>query len=341
MALIALLADFIRTIPATGLVAITSTLMLIVSMSAATAAGHGQAIKEANAETRISSADLRLSPVLPGPRYVTSADMEASGWNSGFMHTLSTNPGFAMLASALVPGLGQAANRQWWKTALFVAAEATTIGIYIHRENRGRDGERYYEEFGNQHWSVVQYAQFLVQYHGDEHGKTFQDLLTNKGMQQFTDGEDFGGIEPAFDINVDWDLIDINALRSAERNSYYATGFAFSHDLPDYGSQQYYELMSKYFQFGPGWREWDISRNDQYSIDDGTMPDQFWYHAQIGYDFNNDLRVANNMLTLLVVNHFVAALDAYFTQQLRRARVQPTASMEYGLRPTLGFHLRF
>ncbi|MFO8029316.1 MAG: DUF5683 domain-containing protein [Cyclonatronaceae bacterium] len=332
---------FVWTTPATCLVAIIGTIILIASIPAATLAGQDQATKEDKGETRITSADLRLSPVLPGPRYVTSTDMEASGWNSGFMHTLGTNPGFAMLASAIVPGLGQAANRQWWKTALFVAAEATTIGIYIHRENRGRDGERYYEEFGNQHWSVVQYAQYLVQYHGDEHGKTFQDLLTSKGMQQYTDGEDFGGIDPAFDINVDWDLIDISALRSAERNSYYATGFAFSHDLPDYGSQQYYELMSKYFQFGPGWREWDISRNDQYSIDDGTMPDQFWYHAQIGYDFNNDLRVANNMLTLLVVNHFVAALDAYFTQQLRKARVQPTASMEYGLRPTLGFHLRF
>ncbi len=290
---------------------------------------------------RLSAADLRLSPVLPGPRYITGADMNGGGWSSGFMRALSTNPGYAFLASAAVPGLGQAANRQWWKTALFVAVEATAIGIYIHRENRGRDGERYYEQFGNENWSVVQYAQYLVQYHGDEHGKSFQDLLTGEGMELYNDGEPFGGISPVFDIHVDWDLININALRQAERNSFYATGFAFSHDLPDYGSQQYYELMSKYFQFGPGWREWDISQTDQFNINTGTMPDQFWYHAQVGFDFNDDLSVARNMLTVLVANHFFAAFDAYFTQKMREARVQPTASMEYGLRPTLGLHLRF
>ncbi len=289
----------------------------------------------------LSQADLRLSPILPGPRYITGADMNGNSWNSGFMRTINTNPGYAFLASAVVPGLGQAANRQWWKTAIFVAVEASAIGIYIHRENRGRDGERYYEEFGNANWSVVQYAQYLVTYHGDEHGKSFQDLLTDTGRNIYTEGEPFGGIDPAYDINIDWNLINIHDLREAERNSFYATGYAFSHDLPDYGSQQYYELMSKYFQFGPGWREWDITRTDQFNIDDGTMPEQFWYHARVGFDFNDDLSVARNMLTLLVANHFFAAFDAFFTQKMRTARMQPTASMEYGLRPTFGFHLRF
>ncbi len=297
---------------------------------------------ETPSERTVSPADLRLSPVLPGPRHVTMADLEHGGRNSGFMHALSTNPGYAFLASAVVPGLGQAANRQWWKTALFVAVEATAIGVYIHRENRGRDGERYYEQFGNENWSVVAYAQFLVENHGNQHGKSFRDLLTDQGQNLYnSDVEDpFGGIQPAFDINVDWDIININALRQAERNSFYASGFAFSHDLPDYGSQQYYELMSKYFQFGPGWREWFQSPG-RFNIDSNNMPDQFWYHAQIGFDFNDDLGVARNMLTVLVANHFIAAFDAYFTQKLRQARMQPTASMEYGLRPTIGMQLRF
>ncbi len=286
---------------------------------------------------------LRLSPVLPGPRYVSYSDLDGGdSWNSGFMHTLATNPGYAFLASAVVPGLGQAANRQWWKTALFVAVEAAAIGVYIHRENRGRDGERYYEKIGNKHWSVVAYAQYLVTNHGNEHGKSFQQLLTDEGKGQFIDGAGpFGGINPAFDIDIDWALVDITQLRIAERNSFYATGFAFSHDLPDYGSQQYYELMSKSFQFGPGWREWHTTEPGRFNIDSGIMPEQFWYHAQIGFDFNDDLSVARNMLTLIVTNHFIAAFDAFFTQKLRAARMQPTASMEYGLRPTIGMQLRF
>ncbi len=306
------------------------------------AANNAATGSESRTAQKVTPADLRLSPILPGPRYITSADLGNSGWNSRFMHSLSTNPGFAFLASAAIPGLGQAANRQWWKTALFVAVEATAIGVYIHRENLGRDGERYYEQYGNQNWSVVQYAQYIVMYHGDEHGKSFQQLLTDEGKSLYANGEDpFGGIQPAFDVGVDWDIINIHALRQAERNSFYGTGFAFSHDLPDYGSQQYYELMSKYYQFGPGWREWNIDEPGQFSIDDAIMPEQFWYHAQVGFDFNNDLSVARNMLTLLVTNHFIAAFDAYFTQKLRAARMQPTASMEYGLRPTIGMQLRF
>lgn len=297
---------------------------------------------ESSPASALSVADLRLAPVLPGPRHVSMSDLNQRGWNSGFMNALSTRPGYAFLASAAVPGLGQAANRQWWKTALFVAVEATAIGVFIHRENRGRDGERLYEQFGNEHWSVVQYAQYLVRYHGDEHGKSFRQLLTDEGESLYREGEDpFGGIRPAFDINVDWNIINITALRQAERNSFYDSGFAFSHDLPDYGSQQYYELMSKYFQFGPGWREWDIDRTDPFNIDRGVMPGQFWYHAQVGFDFNDDLSVARNMLSLLVTNHFIAAFDAFFTQKLRQARVQPTAAMEYGLRPTIGMQLRF
>lgn len=286
----------------------------------------------------VGPADLRLNPTLPGPRYVAGNEANNSGWNSRFMRTIGSKPGYAFLASAALPGLGQAANRQWWKTAFFVAVEASTIGIFIHRENRGRDGERYYEQFGNQHWSVVQYAQYIASNHYNEHGKSFQDLLTSKGLEKYIDGELFGGIEPAFVNSIDWSMINIEVLRIAERNSLYANGNAFSHDLPDYGSQQYYELMSKYFQFGPGWREWD---SVLHNIDSGVMPEQFWYHAQVGFDFNDDLNLARNMLTLLVANHFIAAFDAYFTQKLRTARMQPTASMDFGLRPTFGVHLRF
>lgn len=313
-------------------------LLLSVTVSAHSEQNESAEIKSAAVE--ISSADLRLSPVIPGPRYLNGNDLNNNNRNSGFMASIADNPGYAFLASAAIPGLGQAANSQWWKTAIFVAAEATAIGIYIHRENRGRDGERYYEEYGNEHWSVVQYAQYVVTNHKHEHGKEFKDLLKSDFLDDFNYDENrpFGGIEPVFDIDVEWDMIDRQALNEAERNSLYATGNYFSHSVEPYGSQQYYELMSKYFQFGPGWRQWDSGIHD---IDKQQMPENFWYHAQIGFDFNDDLSVARNMLTLLITNHFVSAFDAYFTQKLRENRMQPTASMEYGLRPTFGFNYRF
>ncbi|MBP3193612.1 DUF5683 domain-containing protein [Natronogracilivirga saccharolytica] len=302
---------------------------------------------EHDQQPSVSRADLRPSPVLPGPRYITSDDMSHdNGWNSGFMQSISTRPGYAFLASAVLPGLGQAANRQWWKTAIFAAVEATAIGVYLHYENSGRDGERYYQDYAHDHWSVVKYAHYLT----DEHGRyaadfdfEFSDLLTEHGVEKYEQYKDEFGSQPdnwpIYNIDHDWPMVDIETLRDAERKTLYENNNAFSHTLPDYGSQQYYELISKYFQYGPGWRDWDNA--GPYDIDDEVMTDRFWYHAQIGYDFNTELNTARNMLKLLIANHFVAAFDAYFTQQLRRARMQPTASMEYGLRPTFGFNYRF
>lgn len=297
-------------------------------------------------ESVVSRADLRPSPVLPGPRSITNNDINRNGWNSGLMQSISNRPGYAFLASAVIPGLGQAANRQWWKTALFVAVEATAIGFYIHYENSGRDGERYYQEYAHDHWSVVKYAHYIT----DEHGRyaadfdfEFSDLLTEHGEQKYEQyQEEFGPHPdswPIYNIDHDWPMVDIDELRKAERRTLYENNNAFSHNLPDYGSQQYYELISKYFQYGPGWRDWDNA--GPYDIDNEVMTDRFWYHAQIGYDFNSELNTARNMLKLLIANHFISAFDAYFTQQLRQARMQPTASMDYGMRPTIGFNYRF
>lgn len=283
----------------------------------------------------ISASDLRVSRGIHSPRYVDLAEVDANAESSGFLNSIGNSPGYAFLASALVPGLGQAANDQWWKTAFFVAVEAAAIGFYIHRENRGRDGERYYQEFGDENWSVVKYAQYIVDEHGDQHQFEFRELLSDAGKEQYDAN---GAIVPEFDTQQDWPVIDINALREAERNSQYGNGETFSHTLHDYGSQQYYELMSKYFQFGPGWAGWDTN---SHNVDNAIMPDDFWYHAGIGYDFNTDLNTARNMITILITNHFVSAFDAYFTQLLREARVSPAASMEFGHQPTFGFNYRF
>ncbi|MDI6402366.1 DUF5683 domain-containing protein [Balneolaceae bacterium ANBcel3] len=312
-------------------------LLIVLFLALSPAISFAETISEGLSDKpAVNVLDLRLQSPFPGPRYITQADMEdASG--SGMLNTIGSKPGYAFLASALLPGLGQAANDQWWKTALFVAAEATAIGIFIHRENRGRDGERYYEVYGNDHWSVVQYAQFIIDEHGHQHGKSFRDVI-DEDYVNYNPGEPYGGIAPAFDINIDWKVIDLDALNEAERNSRFSNGNPFSHYVEPYGSQQYYELMSKYYQFGPGWRLWP---EGNYHIEDSRMPADFLYHAQVGYDFNHDLGVARNMLMLLVTNHFVAAFDAFFTQKVRQARVQPSASMEYGLRPTVGISYRF
>jgi len=51
----------------------------------------------------------------------------------GIFSMFQGNPGRAGLYSLVVPGLGQAYNKRWWKIPLVIAAEATTIYILQDR----------------------------------------------------------------------------------------------------------------------------------------------------------------------------------------------------------------
>lgn len=263
--------------------------------------------------------------------------------DDGVFATMRDKPGLMFIGSAAVPGLGQAANDQWWKTALFAAAETGAWFILIDQRTRGRTEERRSNRFGNHNWSVVNYAAWVHGYYhagGRRPGAPdvpITALLTPAGLNVYNQTGQFP--IPAFDNATDWNLIDIRALRELEKNTIYlVTGREFSHTLPDYGSQQYYELMSKYPQFGPGWRDWNNQVNDVNRRNEG-MPDMWFEHARMGVVFNDHYRLSSNMASVIILNHMISAFDAYFTVKIRGARLEQGAFLhpaggEYRLRIT-------
>lgn len=271
--------------------------------------------------------------------YLLTSDLQTAppqASTSGLLNTLATRPGAAFLGSAIVPGLSQAAGKQYWKTAVYLVAEAATIFLHIDANRRGDRLEREYIATGNSDWSVVKYAAWIHDYYHNTPGARpfgapdidIRTLLTPEGLAEYNRLGRFP--DPQFNNDLDWRLIDINALRQLERRSLYLTsGRPFSHDLPDYGSQQYYELMSKYFQFAPGWRDFS---NAQHNVNAGIagMNPMWLNHSNIGERFNDSYRLAGNMLTLVVVNHIVSAFDAYFTVKLRNHRLQSSMVLDPG-----------
>lgn len=261
----------------------------------------------------------------------------------GAFAAMRDKPGLMFVGSAVVPGLGQAANGQWWKTALFAAAETGAWYVLFDQRTRGRTAERRSNRFGNANWSVVNYAGWVhAYYHAGGRRPGSPDvpvtaLLTPAGLAVFNQTGSFPA--PAFDNDTDWSLIDIRALRELEKNTIYlVTGREFSHTLPDYGSQQYYELMSKYPQFGPGWRDWNDQVNDVNRRNEG-MPDMWVEHARMGVVFNDHYRLSSNMVSVILLNHMISAFDAYFTVKIRGARIEQGAFLhpdggEYRLRIT-------
>ncbi len=248
--------------------------------------------------------------------------------------------GLAFLSSVAVPGLGQGVvNDQWVKTGVFVALEAAALYGHFKNLDLGRDLERQYWDYVETGWSAAKYVQFLVDHHNfyfPNNPKSYNDLATS--------GSNLAALieNGAFAANVrqEWPLIDIQKLRALEAQTLYGgtSGNAFSHFLPDYGSQQYYELVSKYFQFGPGWKDFNVSVN-QINWELEGMSDAWHAGAAKSKRFNDRLRTARNMASIVFVNHIISGFDALFAARLHNHRIETAFSPADG--GTLYLSVRF
>lgn len=254
---------------------------------------------------------------------------EGAGLPGQTLQTLRREPGWALMSSAVVPGLGQAANKKWVRAGAYFLAEAAALTIHFVARNRARDQQRAYERFADQNWSVINYAQWLVGYY-QSNNLSSQEIAELEAQVQ--------GLSPSYNPASDWAVVELELLREIERNTPFVypdrIGNTFSHTMPDYGSQQYYELISKYYQYGPGWRDFGTDRNGNpinslYQLNwNGTdMPFNFIRGAELADRFNDSYRLAGNMVSLLILNHIVSAFDAYMTVKINNSRLETQANL--------------
>lgn len=243
------------------------------------------------------------------------------------------SPGVGWASSLILPGSAQLVDQQWVRGGLYLGLEVAVWAIYASNESSARKGERAYERFANQHWSVVKYAQWIIDYH-DAHG------LSNPYLSDLQ--QQVNGLEPAYDIQVDWARVPIGTLRNVERNTLYVYGTQrgannFSHVMPDYGSQQYYELVSKYYQYGPGWADFDPT--DVYLPWNGSeMSPNFYEGRDLAQAFNDQYRTASSMLSLVIMNHMISAFDSFFSRRLAQSRLELSAPSTPSEVATLRLH---
>ena len=94
--------------------------------------------------------------------------------------------------------------------------------------------------------------------------------------------------------NVIWS--ELNKLESA-------IGDGYSHNLPLYGEQQYYELIGKYPQFSSGWN--DFVGSDYHNLSSNFLD----YSIQRG-EANDLFNVSSKAVIGIYLNHAIAALEA-------------------------------
>ncbi|MFV1884680.1 MAG: hypothetical protein ACMZ7B_09345 [Balneola sp.] len=257
--------------------------------------------------------------------------------NNAFIDAARTNAGLAMLSSAIIPGSGQALNGNWGRAAVYFLVDVAGILYHVNRNNTARKNERAYERYANESWSVLAYGQWLVAY---SRANNIQNGYDNLGGLQ----DQVFGKEPTWgNTPNDWNEIVLKDIRAVEvQTPFYfpnGPGSNFSHVVQDYGSQQYYELMSKYYQFVPGWRDFYEDNSGFYSNPEANV-NQFAYpwDSSMGTDmfdrgtflaaeFNDNYRQAGNILKIMLLNHVVSAFDAYFTVTLRNSRIETQANL--------------
>lgn len=265
---------------------------------------------------------------------ITLSDFKYRPLHNGsgsLMNPITQQPGLALVSSAIIPGAGQAANGKWLRAGAYILAEAVLLTVHFNRLNDARNQERQYKQYAEENWSVVTYAQWLDNYY-EQNGIAGNEALNRLRNQ-------IEGVAPAYDHDIDWDVIDIETLREVERDTpfIYPDGSSsnnFSHTLPSYGSQQYFELISKYFQYGPGWRDFGTARNGdpidnayQLSWDGSDLSSGFFQGSSLAERFNDNYRIAGNMISLLVLNHIVSAFDAFLTVKIKNNRLKAETNL--------------
>jgi hypothetical protein len=209
------------------------------------------------------------------------------------------SPYLGALFSGIIPGTGEFYAKSYIKAAIFFAIEAGLWTAYAINENKGDDQTEQFENYADQNWSINKYAQWLKD-------------------QQFTGYNEI--IDPN-NQNLEELRLQVN---SVERQN-------FSHTLPPFGEQQYYELIGKYQNFVAGWRDADISvlsKNVGSPYYYGTYKTQMYIdYAADRQQANDYYDMASTSTTLVIFNHLLSAADAAWSVSMFNKDIRAKSSV--------------
>jgi len=188
------------------------------------------------------------------------------------------SPYLGALFSGIIPGAGEVYGKNYLKAGIFFAIEAGLWTAYSIFQNKGNDQTEIYQNFANQNWDVYKYGRWLKE----------QSFSGSDGINLESNKE-----ELRRQINI------------CEAQN-------FSHQLPPYGEQQYYELIGKYQNFVTGWADADLNvvNRTNYGSYKTTM---FNSYAADRQEANKYYDKGTTTLTVVILNHILSAADAAWT----------------------------
>lgn len=187
--------------------------------------------------------------------------------------------GLGVLLSALIPGAGEFYGENYLKAGIFFGIEILAWATFAYFESKGNKKEDEYQAYADENWDVRTYARWLK----------------NEG---FNESSGINPDEPNKDVLREQIMV-------CERAN-------FSHTMPEYGSQQYYELIGKYQNFQAGWK------NLQHVPTKAAGPYNYQtYRDPVFTNYAAERQKANDFFDYAkigpitaIVNHILSAADA-------------------------------
>jgi TM2 domain-containing membrane protein YozV len=198
-----------------------------------------------------------------------SNDVQAVDFNA--IEPSRKSPFLGGIFSAIIPGAGQVYAGKYIEAGIFAVIEGTLITLAVVYNNKGNNQTNYFENYADQNWSVVRYAQWLNQY-------------ANANI----------AINPDNSLPP-WERVNWTQLNAAEIGS---------HKLPIHGTQQYYELIGKYDQYSPGWDDYTYG-SDYYQVSPNLLS-----YADMRGKANSLYTDSNTAIIGIFVNHALSVIDA-------------------------------
>ena len=237
------------------------------------------------------------------------------------------SPWLAALLSAAVPGAGDIYAENYAMASLFLVLEAGGWYLSISNENMGDEKTVEFENFADDHWSAVKYANWL-----NENATKFEHNPDEIVEIEINPNENLPHWQ-----RVNWD--QMNQVELAVP--------VFSHKLPMHGEQQYFELIGKYHQYTYGWDDKISVGND---VEDyREISDNFSNYRDMRGDANDYYNASDLFINLIVLNHVLAAANAAWSAARFNDRLDFHSQVEvrrtfygaYEAVPTATFSWRF
>lgn len=248
----------------------------------------------------------RLTGILSHDLFLSDSSTTGSKDSMAILETRSAIK--SGLFSLLVPGAGQAYNRNYMKAAGFFTAELSgwimnaiwnkkgddeTNAFKLYADGTAADGYR------DGHYSVVRYASWIQQ--------NLPELMSQQGTSpanQAIANQNAPLMIVSNGGQAPWNQINWVALNNVEN----AIGGYFSHWLFAYPGVEYYKEIGKYPQFRQGWDDENPAYLDYVSLQTDT-PHSFLYEQMRG-TATHLYNVALVGAGIIIINHFASAAEA-------------------------------